>query len=152
LEFPAGSGTKGMLIYRLTDTGWECIGGETKNGSLAANISTGGTFRVGLTGGSDQTDTPLPGQIMVEQNVPNPFNGQTIITFVTPSTMVVKVSVYDLLGRLVRQFDARQYPAGRTAIRWNAMDDRGNSVSTGMYILSINGGGKTVTRKMLYIR
>ena len=119
---------------------------------VQANVYNAGTFRVGFTHASQQHEDALPGQIFVDQNVPNPFNASTIISFSTPAAMLVKISIYDLLGRRVCQFEERQFPAGRNTLRWDAIDDRGNSVSTGVYILSVTGGGKTVNRKMLYLR
>jgi len=45
--------------------------------------------------------SPLPSKFVLKQNYPNPFNPATIISYQIPSNSLVKLEVYDMLGRKI---------------------------------------------------
>ena len=94
----------------------------------------------------------LPGQIFVEQNSPNPFNPLTTITFITTSEVKVNVEIFDLLGRRVKVLADDHFPAGRHSVIWNAKDDNGRVVSSGVYLYRVATDSRKITRKMLFLR
>ncbi|MCH7529058.1 MAG: T9SS type A sorting domain-containing protein [Candidatus Marinimicrobia bacterium] len=67
-------------------------------------------------------------------NYPNPFNPATTIEFTLPRREPVRIVVYDLLGRSVRQLTSATLEPGRQSISWDGRDDHGRQVATGMYI------------------
>ena len=94
----------------------------------------------------------LPGQIIVEQNSPNPFNPLTNISFTITSETHVSIEIYDLIGRKVRVLTSSHYPTGRHTLVWNARDDSGRGVSSGIYFYRVMTDSHTIIRKMLLLQ
>ncbi len=95
---------------------------------------------------------PVPGQFYVEQNVPNPFNPYTTITFITTSDIKVKIEIYDILGRKVRDLTDGFFPAGTHKVIWDATDNSDRIVSSGIYLYSVITDSHIIVRKMVFIR
>lgn len=89
----------------------------------------------------------LPNQISLRQNYPNPFNPSTSISYALPSTDLVRLEVFDLLGRSVSVLVNERVEAGSHTVRFDA-----SSLSSGMYVYRLTAGGQTITRQMLLIR
>jgi flagellar hook assembly protein FlgD len=53
----------------------------------------------------------------------------------------VSLRIYNVVGQVVRTLVAEQQSAGRYTVRWNGTDDRGVSVSSGIYFYQITAGG-----------
>ncbi len=101
-------------------------------------------------------DNPLKPTLRLAQNIPNPFGARTEIHFQVPAAAgadvrtPVKLSVFDIQGRLVRTLvDAEMTPGDHVA----SVDatTMGNS-GTGIYFYRLEVGSQVLTRKMLYIR
>ena len=131
----------------LVDTGVTDITGDTAF-RLSVSDRSGNTTVEELSTGADVR----PGLIFVEQNTPNPFNPATQISFTITSDMRVDVTVFDLLGRRVRNLTDDIFMAGRHSFMWDATDDGGLQVSSGVYIYRVNAGSHSITRKMLFLR
>lgn len=74
----------------------------------------------------------LPEQFSVQQNYPNPFNPTTQINYALPTSAMVNIKVYDLLGREVRELINEQKEAGFYTINFNA-----SNLSSGIYLYRI---------------
>ncbi len=98
------------------------------------------------------TPVSTPSRFMLSQNVPNPFNPKTVISYGLPSTSDVALSIYDLSGRLVRRWTESAKSAGRYSIEWNGKNESGNLVQSGMYFYRLEFGDEVMTRKMLLLR
>ncbi|MHA2402721.1 MAG: FlgD immunoglobulin-like domain containing protein [Candidatus Kariarchaeaceae archaeon] len=85
-------------------------------------------------------------------NYPNPFNPETAIRFQLPEAATVVVRIYDLLGKEVRGFLEGQYEAGFHALSWDAMDNNGNPVPSGIYLYQLQAGSFSQVRKMTLLR
>jgi hypothetical protein len=90
--------------------------------------------------------------ILIYQNYPNPFNPSTTISFDLPTECIVSLNIYDLTGRRIKTLTSTQYPAGSHQIQWDGRDDRGNSVSTGIYVYRILAGEYRQSRKMMLLK
>jgi aminopeptidase N len=86
---------------------------------------------------------PLPG-VSLEQNSPNPFTGNTTITYRIPVQSKVRVMVTDSFGRPVTVLINAVQPAGSHEI---ALD--GEKLSPGIYYLTLEAGTYTQTKKMI---
>ena len=64
----------------------------------------------------------------------------------------VLLAVYDVNGALVKTLVAGAVPGGRHEVRWDGMNERGESVSSGIYFVRLDAGKVEATRKMLLLR
>ena len=91
------------------------------------------------------------------QNFPNPFNPETWIPYTLADDAEVRVRIYDVQGRLVRQLDIGRQRAGRylnrqTAAYWDGRNDSGELVSSGIYYYHLRTGGFDATRRMVIVK
>jgi len=92
-----------------------------------------------------------PEGFRLEQNYPNPFNPSTAITFATPRSAHVRLSVFDVLGQEVERLLDGRFDAGPHTIRWTP---RGGS-GTYFYRITVTEGGTvlySVARAMVLLR
>ena len=75
----------------------------------------------------------IPENYTLSQNYPNPFNPVTTIEFGLPKPGFVEISIYDINGKLVRKLVSQQRSAGNHIIIWNANDELGNRMTSGIY-------------------
>ncbi len=86
------------------------------------------------------------------QNVPNPFNATTIISFELPKASSIQVQILDLMGRRIRNYKKIYYHAGRHQIVWNGKDASGIQMPTGIYFVEMHAEGSRFTKKMLMLK
>jgi len=92
-----------------------------------------------------------PGAFNLYQNYPNPFNPTTVISYELPHPADVRIEIYNVLGQKIKTlFDGYQSNlVGRVV--WDGTNDRGQGVSTGVYIYSLTSEGIRINKKMLLI-
>lgn len=81
------------------------------------------------------TDNNGPNNFYLAQNYPNPFNGKTIIDFETNESEIIRISIYNILGEEVRLLENRIIPRGKYKIIWDAKDEEGMDLPSGVYII-----------------
>jgi len=86
------------------------------------------------------------------QNHPNPFNPTTTITYEIPEAGVVRLSVYDAAGRLVKNLVNEKQSVGQHRVTWEGRDERGVEASTGVYFVRMEAGGKVQSKKMVFMK
>ncbi|PKL83166.1 MAG: hypothetical protein CVV24_06365 [Ignavibacteriae bacterium HGW-Ignavibacteriae-3] len=74
------------------------------------------------------------------------------MNFSIPQNSFVSIRVYDILGREVKTLIDQQMTAGSHSVEWNADNNLGGKVSTGMYIYRITAGSFVATKKMSFIK
>jgi len=95
----------------------------------------------------------LPTSFSLTDNFPNPFNPATTIQYALPQAADVELTVYNVVGQVVRTLVAEHQSAGRYAVEWDATDDSGHSLSSGMYFYRLEAGGEfREVKKMLLLR
>ncbi len=94
-----------------------------------------------------------PAVFSLAANYPNPFNPQTTIQYALPQAADVGLTVYNVLGQPIRTLVAEHQSAGRYAVEWDATNDSGQSVSSGMYFYRLQAGGDFLDiKKMLLLK
>jgi len=98
----------------------------------------------------------------LEQNYPNPFwsaatsrfagNPTTTISFALPEAGEVSLAIYNAMGQLVRKLVAGEMAQGRHSIVWDAKDDRGLQMASGMYLYVIKAGSFSAQRKLILMK
>ena len=86
------------------------------------------------------------------KNYPNPFNPVTTLRYDLPENSHVNITIYDMLGRQVKNLINQTQDAGYRSVRWNATDDYGKPVSAGIYLYQIQAGEFVQTKKMVLLK
>ena len=95
----------------------------------------------------------LPTAFALADNFPNPFNPATTIQYALPQAADVELTVYNVVGQPVRTLVAEHQSAGRYVVEWDATDDNGHSLSSGMYLYRLQAGGQfREVKKMLLLK
>jgi hypothetical protein len=152
----------------ITDSGWSALVRTDELSSptndFGASLSPDG-LTVFLSSARDQTDpynyqlylarrtTPAAkphSSILPQYNIqvfPNPFNPRTEIRFDLPAAAHVELKVFNTAGQLVATLNDGPRPAGSHTVTWD-----GSRAASGMYIVQINAGAFTGSRKMMLIK
>ena len=152
---------KGIFKYNGSAFGYSCGNNMTlmchkgnticvEHGSIAIHLEKG-----------DLPGTCTPGSIInnkanpeIEQQAkelniyPNPVVNSTTILFSVPQSGNVSIQIFDLSGRLIKTLATKEMQAGTHQVLWNVKDEKGNAVSSGIYLLRLNTGGYSVTKKL----
>jgi hypothetical protein len=86
------------------------------------------------------------------QNYPNPFNPSTRIQFNLPSAGNVRLVVYNQAGEEISTLFSGWAEAGRHIVEWDARSDRGERLSSGVYIYTLYTARTRFSRKMIYMQ
>ena len=90
--------------------------------------------------------------LALHQNHPNPFNPATTISFVLPERARVTLAIYDVEGRHVRTLVDQVLAAGKNEATWDGADDRGNRMSSGVYVYRLKTEKQSLTGKMVLLK
>lgn len=96
----------------------------------------------GITGG----DLP-PGEVILQENIPNPFNADTRISYYLPESEEVELAIYNVKGQLIEILVSEVQEAGFHDIEWDA----GPRVS-GIYLYKLTTARESRIRKMILLR
>ena len=88
----------------------------------------------------------------LNNNYPNPFNPLTTISFDLPEDGFVNVSIYNVMGIHVKDLVNSQQNAGFKSIQWDATNNRGQPVSAGLYLYTIQAGNFRQTKQMVLLK
>jgi len=99
-----------------------------------------------------ETEVSLINEFQLNQNYPNPFNPITTISYYLPTNEFVDIAIYDLTGRIVKNLVSLNQNAGYNSIQWNATNNSGKKVNSGIYLYSIQAGEFRQTKKINYIK
>jgi hypothetical protein len=88
----------------------------------------------------------------LEKNYPNPFTSTTRINYNIREEGFVKISVYNVSGRLIKDILSETKNPGIYSIIWNGKDKNGNPVSSGIYFYKMSIKDYIDTKKMIYIK
>jgi flagellar hook assembly protein FlgD len=83
---------------------------------------------------------------------PNPFNPITTLDYDLPEDVLVNITIYDMMGRVVKTIVNSQQNAGFKSVRWHATNNKGAPVSAGLYLYTIEAGQYRQTKKMVLLK
>ena len=99
-----------------------------------------------------------PEYFRIYQNYPNPFNPSTTIAYSLPEKSSVEIKIFNIQGREIKSFIVGAQSAGYQRVVWNGTNDRGSTISSGVYIYRVRAlsleSGKTFDKsaKMLLLK
>jgi len=94
----------------------------------------------------------LPTVFALHNNYPNPFNPVTNINYDIPEVSDVTLEIYNVMGQRVRTLVQGSHEPGRYQIRWNATNDLGQGLSSGMYIYRIQANDFVSVKKLVLMK
>ncbi len=97
--------------------------------------------------GVNTQNNNIPAAFGLYQNYPNPFNPSTVICFDLPQRTFIKLSVYDILGRVIAVLMNGEMNAGSHSITF-----REEGLSSGMYFYKLEAGGFSEVKKMMLVK
>lgn len=122
---------------------------EGKNGSLIPGFSTSLKLSPGIYKLEWNDELKLPSEFSLRCS-PNPFNSTVEMLITLPSSRA-ELSICDLSGRLVRRYEL--VGNGNHKILWDARDDSGKDLPSGVYFVSLNAENSIKsTSKLLFIK
>jgi hypothetical protein len=139
--------TVSQAVYDTVATVWATV---TSEGS-----PTGGAQRIELhiaLPGTGVPDDGVPLEFAFRPVAPNPFAAGTTMRLALPATERVTLRVYTVSGRLVRTLVDETLSAGDHALTWDGRDRRGRACASGVYLVRLEAGGRTASRKAVLIR
>ncbi|MDE2737869.1 MAG: putative Ig domain-containing protein [Gemmatimonadota bacterium] len=159
IVLPAASGGTAPLTYSLSPAlpaGLTFdVATRTIAGTPRAAAETVYTYTVTDANGATASLSlqTRPEAFSLADNFPNPFNPATTIQYALPQAADVELTVYNVVGQPVRRLVAEHQSAGRYAVEWDATNDSGHSLSSGMYFYRLQAGEEfREVKKMLLLK
>ncbi|MBK7631523.1 MAG: T9SS type A sorting domain-containing protein [Ignavibacteriales bacterium] len=97
--------------------------------------------------GSIEVEVVPPKVFALEQNYPNPFNPTTTIKYSVPTSGLVNLSIFNVLGEKVTDLINKEVEAGSYELNFNA-----SNLSSGVYFYKLEAGSFTSIKKMMLIK
>ncbi|MBS1493587.1 MAG: SBBP repeat-containing protein [Bacteroidetes bacterium] len=142
------SGT-GMFFNRVpilsADTSGNVVISGISNGINNSSYYT--TIKYSQFVGISPVSSNLPSGFSLSQNYPNPFNPSTKINFSLPFKTLVKLSVFNSLGKEVSSLVNENLPAGNYEYQFNA-----ENYPSGIFFYKLETESFTETRKMILLK
>jgi hypothetical protein len=102
------------------------------------------------TGAAFQPAQPI--SFHLKQNYPNPFNPVTTIEFSIANPAVTTLTVYDIMGRSVKEIVNQSLGSGHYRFEWNGLNSLSQPSASGIYFYRLQSGSNIVTKKMLLMK
>ena len=94
----------------------------------------------------------IPTTTSLSNVYPNPFNPSTTIDYTLSNNSDVKLSIYDMQGRVVRALVSNNQDAGTYNVVWNGFNDNGEQVSSGMYLVLMEANGNVYQQSVTLLK
>lgn len=132
------------------DISWDVFAEDGFDYSSSSN----GPWSLTIDGGwaLSVDNNTIPEVFALHNNYPNPFNPVTNIRYDIPEASDVRIDIYDLVGKKVKTLVSKQHQPGRYKIQWNATNEFGSAVATGMYIYKIQAKDFVSVKKLLLMK
>jgi hypothetical protein len=121
------------------------------------SVHFGSTFIIddlsfGATTSVQESNSANPGMFTLSQNYPNPFNPSTKIAYQIPANGMVRLEVYNILGKTLATLVNEEKPAGKFTTTFD-----GSQFTSGVYFYRIivttrDGKSYSQTNKMILMK
>ena len=99
---------------------------------------------------SDMVDTNYPvspNKYSLSNNYPNPFNSTTTIKYSLPKDSKIKMTIYNIHGKLIETLTSAKKKSGYHTVKWDASD-----VASGLYFYRIEAGSFVKVKKCILVK
>ena len=94
----------------------------------------------------------LPDGFALENNYPNPFNPSTTINFKIGARNPVSLKIFNSIGQEIKTLREGVLSPGEYSAQWDATNNLGEAVSSGVYFYQLTAGKFIANQKMLLLR
>jgi len=111
-------------------------------------------FVVGLQGTSNVigNNNPIPNEISLSQNYPNPYNPATTIEYQIQKDDFVTLRVFNSIGQLVKTLVNESKQNGEYSVIFDGKNEIGETVSSGAYFYQLQVGDFISNKKMILLK
>ncbi len=140
-EMPVSGGELVEIIFEasggtpdITDFSFENFGLVGANGEV--------TEKSIITAVNDEDFGTAPTDFLLSPAYPNPFNPSTALRYNLPEASDVRIRVFSVAGQIIFEEFHDNRSAGAYTFTWNATNNFGKRVSSGVYLVSLQASGR----------
>ena len=141
---PAAPGTDTIWAVGLAGNSQSNTGGDAWNNAPSKRV----VIR-NLTG-IEPVNTPV--NYTISNNYPNPFNPSTKVDVSLSAEKNADIRVFDINGSEVYKIFTGKLGTGNHTFEWNAVNNSGSIVNSGIYFMKLDIGGRIETRKLMLVK
>jgi hypothetical protein len=138
-EDPARAGEKMNAVFRVYKYPLDYAAFKGKTLTPGNNVEK---YATSTSVGLNQPDQGL-------QVYPNPFGSSTTISYSVENPGQVKLNIFNLSGKLVRELKNTHHNSGVFNINWDGTDTAGSKLTSGVYICQLKTGNQNDIQKMV---
>ncbi|MEL1233887.1 MAG: T9SS type A sorting domain-containing protein, partial [Candidatus Neomarinimicrobiota bacterium] len=142
----------GMLEAGVSDLTWTWDIWASDGFEFTPSMSGPRELHINISNLLGLENVSLPKEFALHNNYPNPFNPVTNIVYDIPEATDVTLEIYNVMGQRVRTLAQGNHEPGRYQIVWNATNDIGQALSSGMYIYRIQAGDFVSIKKLVLMK
>ena len=101
---------------------------------------------------SNSNESLISNQFKLEKAYPNPFNNEIKIPYKTNSNDIISAKIFNLKGQSVVELYSGKKEAGNHSLTWNGLNNLGQEVPSGTYLLVVDNKQKFYTQKLLLLK
>ena len=122
--------------------------------NVNGTVTESSVYSLGVSpSGNQQQPNEIPDEgFRLNQNYPNPFNSSTMISYNMDSPGEVTLKIFDVNGKLVREYSRSQNSGGTYYVHWNGRNNNGEKVASGIYLYAIENRGMSSSKKMILLK
>lgn len=117
---------------------------------FTAFTDTAGNYSIDVVTSVNNVKSNVPTDFKLGQNYPNPFATSTDIPYELKKPSDVKVTVYDILGRVVKHFTVGLQSSGVHSVIWDGKNNAGAKIAAGVYFYRLQANGQSLVKKMVF--
>jgi uncharacterized lipoprotein YddW (UPF0748 family) len=108
-------------------------------------------FKTGTTIVGTDEENVNPANFKLDQNYPNPFNPSTLINYEVPAAGLIRLSVFDVMGREVAELVNEMKTPGKYSVEFNT-SAYGENFSSGVYFVELRSGTFRSVKKLMFLK
>ena len=95
----------------------------------------------------ESVNSDIPEKFSMAPAYPNPFNPVTHIEYSIPTSSMVEITIYDLVGRKLEKLVSEQKEPGYYHVKWDA-----SSIASGVYLVRMEANDNNFTQKIVLMK
>jgi len=151
IDFVLGNGTSNVPIdYEYLDstvTRSGIVFYRLKQVDIIGSFEYSDTVEVNFASSITLESSNVPSQFNVSDNYPNPFNPATKINFELPFLQILKIDLFDIRGKLVKEIAAQEFLPGIYQLTLDF-----SAYSSGIYFVRFEAKKNIITKKITFVK